>query len=82
LPAADFGTASMNSTMRIFLCGATLPAMYSMTPSWVSVEPGARTTKAFGSSSPLASSGTPMTAASAISGWPISTASSSAGATW
>ena len=24
---ADFGTASMNSTKRIFLCGATLPAM-------------------------------------------------------
>ena len=53
-----------------------------MTASSVSSEPGARTTKAFGSSSPLSLSGTPMTAASAISGWPISTASSSAGATW
>ena len=53
-----------------------------MTASSVSSEPGARTTNAFGSSSPLSFSGTPMTAASAISGWPISTASSSAGATW
>ena len=26
LPAADFGTASMNSTSRTFLCGATRSA--------------------------------------------------------
>jgi hypothetical protein len=81
-PAADFGTASMNSTKRTFLCGATLVTMYSMTASSERSEPGARTTKALGSSSPLSLSGTPMTAASAISGCPSSTASSSAGATW
>ena len=42
---------------------------------------GFSTTKAFGIS-PHASSGTPITAASAIAGFVSSTPSSSAGATW
>ena len=41
----------------------------------------AATTNAFGTS-PASSSGTPITAASAIAGWVSSSASSSAGATW
>ena len=67
LPLADFGTASMNSTRRTRLYGAVRSATKARTSSSVAVLPGARTTNAFGTSSPR-SSYTPITAASATSG--------------
>src|SRR5574340_1007821 len=79
-PDADFGTVSMNSTWRTFLCGATRSATYAITSSAVICAPCCLTTNALGTSSPSSSS-TPITAASAICGWVSSSASSSAGAT-
>ena len=60
MPEADFGISSISSTRRIFFCGETCSATYSISASWSSSS-SAGTTKAFGIS-PASSSGTPITA--------------------
>ena len=65
LPDGDFGMASITSSSRIRLCGATRDATYSMSSSGATAPDS--TTKPLGAS--LArSSGTPMTQASATAG--------------
>src|SRR5207302_7504733 len=76
LPTEVFGTSSMNTTSSGSHHLATRGVRNSMTSSLVSVSPGAQTTHASGRSTQR-SWATPMTAASAILGWAMSSFSSS-----
>ena len=81
-PLKDLGISSMNSTPpRNFLYGATFSSTKISTSLSVNVASALRTTNAIGSS-PASILGSPITAASSMSGWEIRRASSSAGGTW
>ena len=70
-----------NSSSRSFLYGATRSATKAMISSAFACWPSLSTTNAFGIS-PASNSRLGMTAASSTAGCSITTASSSAGATW
>ena len=81
-PLKDFGISSMNLTPpRSFLYGATFSSTNISTSFSVSDASALRTTNAIGNS-PTSKFGTPITAASSMSGCETRRASSSAGGTY
>lgn len=73
------GSASVNRTIRGYLCRPSRSLDQSISSCPVTVSVPARSTTTAQISSPRASSGTPITATSETAGWRTSTSSTSRG---